>query len=99
MSKKTRNSQYNFYKSFPIFHCNLISIYAHNFIKLSLLHTFIMANQCDILCLSETFVNSGILSDDVDLDIPGYNLVIAEHSSNAKGGGLFIFRKLSLQKY
>ena len=47
-------------------------------------------NQCDIWCLPETFLDSGILSDDVNLDIPGYNLVWADHPVNAKRGGVCI---------
>ena len=44
----------------------------------------------DILCLPETFLYSGILSD-VNLDIPGYNLVRADHPANAKRGGVCIY--------
>ena len=43
---------YNSCQSFSIFHSNLDSICAHNFIKLSILRAYIPANQCDIFCLS-----------------------------------------------
>ena len=49
-----------------------------------------------IFCLSETFLDKGILSDDVNLDIPGYNLVRADHSANTKGGGVCIYFRKSL---
>ena len=64
--------------------------------KLYLLRTYIAANQCDILCLSETFLDSGILSDDVNLDIPGYNLVRADHPANAKCSSVCIYFRKSL---
>ena len=86
--------QYDSCQSFPIFHWNLNSICAHNFIKLSLIRTYIAANQCDILCLCETFLDSGILSDDVSLDISGYHLVRADYLANGERGGVCIyFRK------
>ena len=37
---------------------NLNSIPAHNFLKLELFHGYISNNKVDILCLSETFLNS-----------------------------------------
>ena len=40
------------------------------FLKLSLLCAYIVANQCDTLSLWN-FLDSGILSDDVNLDITG----------------------------
>ena len=36
-------------------------------------------------------METGILSDDVNLDIPGYNLVRADHPANAKLGGVCIY--------
>ena len=53
-----------------------------------------MAKQCDILCLPETLLDSDILdslSDDVDLNILGYNLVRADHPANAKLGDVCIY--------
>ena len=48
-----------------------------------------------ILCLPETFLDSGILSDEFNLDVPGYNLVRADHPANAKHDSfLFIFENL-----
>ena len=74
MSKKTLNLSTTPDKVFSVFHGNLNSVCKHIVIKLSLLRANIAASQCDILCLSETFLDSGILFDDVNLDIPGYNL-------------------------
>ena len=43
---------------FSICHWNLNSISAHNFIKLSLLRAYISVHNFDILCLSETYLES-----------------------------------------
>ena len=39
-------------------HWNLHCLMAHNFIKLSLLHSVAVTNDYDIICLSETFLPS-----------------------------------------
>ena len=43
-----------------ICHWNLNSITPHNFIKLSLLRAYISINKIDIICLSETYLDSSI---------------------------------------
>ena len=50
-----------------------------------------MTNQFYILCLSETFLDSSILSDYVNLDIPRYNLVRENHPTNTNCGGVCIY--------
>ena len=57
-----------------IFHWNLNSISAHNFIKSSLLRVYISIDKIDIICLSETYLDSNISSDNDNLELPGYNL-------------------------
>ena len=52
--------------------------------------------QIDIICLSETYLNSEIRSDDENLEIPGYNLVGEDHPSNSKRGGVCVYYKSSL---
>ena len=42
------------------------------------------------------FLDNGILSDDVNLDIPGYNLARADHLANTNRDGVFIFENLFL---
>ena len=71
-----------------ICHWNLNSIPAHNFIKLSLLRAYISINKTDIICLSETYLDSSIPSDDDNLELPGYNLVRADNPTNTKRGGV-----------
>ena len=41
----------------------------------------------DIFCLSETFLNSSVPTDNSDLQMNGYNLIHSDHPSNAKRGG------------
>ena len=67
-----------------ICHWNLNSIPAHNFIKLSLLCAYISINKTDIICLSETYLDSSVPSDDDNLELPGYNLVRPDNPTNTK---------------
>ena len=60
-------------KKFSICHCNLNSITAHNFAKLVLLKAYNSIHKIDII--SEIYLNSNILPNDSNLEIPGYNLV------------------------
>ena len=74
---------------FSICHWNLNSICAHNFIK----RAYISVHNFDILCLSETYLDSTISSNDSSLIIPGYDLYLADHPSNVKRGGVCIYYK------
>ena len=69
---------------FPICHWNLNSISAHNVMKISLLSAYISNHNFDILCLTETYLDSSISSNDNNLTIPGYDLYTADHPSNVK---------------
>ena len=78
-------------QSLSICHWNLNSIPAHNFQKLELLQGYISSNKVDILCLSRTFLNSDISCDDNNLQLPGFDLIRADHPSNTKRGGVCIY--------
>ena len=67
------------------------------FTKVSLLLAYISVHKFDIICLSETYLNSQIPSVDKNLEIPGYNLVTEDHPSNSKRGGICVYYKSSLQ--
>ena len=58
-------------KKLSICHWNLNSITAHNFAKLVLLKAYKSIHKFDIICLSETYLDSSILHDDINLEIPG----------------------------
>ena len=83
-------------RCFSICHWNLNSISVHMFTKVSLLSAYISVHKFDIICLSETYLNSEIPSDDKNLEIPGYNLVREDHPSNSKCGEVCVYYKSSL---
>ena len=79
--------------SLSICHWNLNSISAHNYVKLSLLRAYLAFHNFDIICLSETYLNSSNSPDDETLEISGYNLVRSDHPLNSKRGGVCIYYK------
>ena len=76
-----------------IAHWNLNSLMSHNFAKVSLLQAYNNIHDYDIICLSETFLNSAIDSDDQQLTIKGYTLIRADHPLDIKRGGVGIYHK------
>ena len=78
-------------QTLSICHWNLNSICAHNFAKLSLLRSYVSVHKFDIICLSETYLDSSI--DVESLEIPGYYLIRSDHPSNKKRGGICIYYK------
>ena len=46
--------------------------------------------------MSETYLDSSIPSDDNNLEIPGYDLIRADHPSNSKRGGACVYYRNSL---
>ena len=80
-------------KKLSICHWNLNSIAAHNFAKLVLLKAFNSIHKFDIICLSETYLDSSILHNDSNSEIPGYDLVRSDHPSNKKRRGICIYYK------
>ena len=75
---------------------NLNSISAHDFSKLSLLEAYISCHTYDIICLSETSLDSSVPYDDPRLNLSGYKLVRADNLSNNKRGGVGIYFKETL---
>ena len=83
-------------QSFSICHWNLNSISARNFTKISLLTAYVLVHDFDIICLSETYLNSEISTDDKNLEMPGYYLLRADHPSNNKRGDACILIQIKL---
>ena len=79
--------------SLPICHWNVNDIYAHNYVKLSLLTAYLAFHNFDIICLSETYITSTNSPDDETLEISGYNLVRSDHPLNSKRIGFCIYYK------
>ena len=77
-------------KKLSLCHWNLNSIATHNFAKLVPLKAFNSIHKFDIICLSETYLDSSILHNDSNLEIPVYNLVGFDHLSN-KNAEVFVF--------
>ena len=58
-------------KYFSICHSNLNSLTAHNYLKFSQLQAFDLVQKLDILCISETHLDSSVSKDDNALLIEG----------------------------
>ena len=81
-------------QTLSIYHWNLNNICAHNFAKLHLLRAYENGHKFDIICLSETYLDSSV--DNESLEMSGYCLIRSEHSSNKKRGGICIYCKILL---
>ena len=81
---------------FSICHWNLNSISADNNIKLSILRGYLSTHRFDVICLSEIYLDSDTFHEDANLEIVGYTLIRADHSSNTKGGGACLYYRNSL---
>ena len=62
-------------QTFSICHWNLNSITAHSYVKISLLKAYLSIHKFDIVCLSETYLDTSVPLLDVNLEIQGYELV------------------------
>ena len=85
------------YSSLRFCHWNLNGLIAHDCIKITLIQAYITDQNFDIVCLSETFLNSSIQNDDHKLKIDGYNLIRSDHPSDSKKmESVFIIKNLLL---
>ena len=75
---------------FIICYWNLNSISAHNYIRLSLLRAYLSTRRFEVICLSETHLDSDTSHEDANLEIVGYTSIRADHPSNTKRGGACI---------
>ena len=55
--------------NFSICHWNLNSISAHNYAKVLLLKAYIVVYKFNIICISETYLDTTITSDDGNLEV------------------------------
>ena len=49
-----------------------------------LLRAYISVNSFDVMCLSKTYLNSSISSDDDNTELTRYNLLRADHPTDTK---------------
>ena len=71
-------------ETFSVCHWNLNSLLAYNYNKLFLLRAYIAVHKFDVMCLSETYLDSTVASDDENLKITSYNLVRFDHPASNK---------------
>ena len=60
------------------------NISAQSYTKVSLVTAYSFIYNFDIICVSDTFLNSETATNDPNLEIPGYNMHRADHLSNCK---------------
>ena len=53
-------------------------------------------NKFDIICLSESFLDFSVLTENNNLKINGYKMVRADHPNNVKRGGVCAYVRKSL---
>ena len=87
LGPENRNSCYNF----SICHWNLNSITEHNFAKVNLLQAYNVIHDFDMICLSESYLDLSVSSDNDNCYIRDYKLVRADHPGNIKRGGVCLF--------
>ena len=56
---------------FSICHWNLNSTAAHSYAKISLLEAYISAQKFDVVCISETYLDTSTAYDSSNLEIAG----------------------------
>ena len=60
-------------------------------VKLSSVAAYNTIHKYDFICISETYLDSSVRTDDRDILINGYNIICADHPSNNKRGGACIY--------
>ena len=80
--------------NFSVFHWNVNSLIAYNYLKGSLLRAYIVIKKFEVLCLSETYLNSYNLFDDEKFNLPGYNIVRVNYLPNTKRWCLDLLQEL-----
>ena len=86
----------NYHSCFSCCHWNVNSLATDNYFKVVTLKAYNSIYKYDFICISETFVDPSLESDDKNLKLEGYNLIRSDHPSNTKRGGVCIYYKESL---
>ena len=76
--------------NFSLCYWNLNINAAHDFSKLSLLEAYNTHYMYDIICISETYLDSSVPYDDPRLNLSVYKFVKADNLSNSERGGVGI---------
>ena len=72
----------NYSQGFKICHWNLNSLPTDH------LGAYAISHNIDVICLSETFLNTSYSSNDTRLHLHDYSLIRADHPSDLKRGGV-----------
>ena len=83
---KTKNPKF-----FSCCHWNVDRLLAHN--KLSMLETYNIAHKYNLICISESYLDSTVPLDDNSVLLNIYNFTRADHSDNVKRGSVCTTRK------
>ena len=89
---KKDSSEHNFSTA----HWNLNSIAAQNVVKLSQLEAYNTLHSYDLICLSETWLDSTTFIDSNDLSLKCYNLHRVDVPDNVIKGGICVYCKETL---
>ena len=76
------------FKCLLICHWNLNSITFHDFLKVKLLTAYSVMHKFDIICFSESYLNSGTSLIDDNLNLPDYYMSRADQPSGSRRGGV-----------
>ena len=77
-------------------HWNVISLVAQILSKITQLEAYNSLYKHDFICISETYFDSSILEGDSSFQLDGYKVIRADHPSNTKRRGVYIYYKESL---
>ena len=77
------------------YHWNVNGLIAHDFLKLTSSQGYNALCKYDFICISGTYVDNPLEAEN-NISIPGYSLTRADHPSNTKRSGVYIYYKESL---
>lgn len=89
----TRNRPYY---NFSICHWNLNSTTAHNYEKINLLQAYNTVNKFEMICISESYLDSSISPDSEQLNIESHKLIGNNHPGNVRTRGVCAYFRESL---
>ena len=78
---------------FTFCHWNLNGLATHGFAKISLMKAFINTHDFDIICLSETYLDSTIPRNVKNINHKSYSLSKVDHPSNSKCDDVCLYHK------
>ena len=86
LSLKKKSSCYNF----SVCLSNLNSITVHNFARIDLTQAYDTIHQCEVIFLSESYLDASLSFNNDNLNIHGYKLVRADYLKNVKGDSVCV---------